>query len=158
MILGTIKKEEMKVPGIFYPEDMDYKQEPSDVKTEITMEDEATEKINNKFKCDLCSKQYSNKYNLSRHKADTHRNSYRCSKCSKLFSTNQYFKLHTKTCVLAKKHRCQVCQKNFSTVWSLKRHIDCTHGEKQFVCNVCFKAYGTKSLLIRHQSINKHNL
>lgn len=83
------------------------------------------------YKCDFCSKSFSRKDNLERHKL-THSN-------EKLFS-------------------CDICQKSFSRRSYLSVHRRIHTGEKPFVCDRCGFAFSRKDHLLKHKRANEGQL
>ncbi|CAI9732998.1 zinc finger protein 470 [Octopus vulgaris] len=80
------------------------------------------------YQCDICSKNFSRRDNLERHKS-THFN-------EKLYS-------------------CDICQKSFSRKSYLRVHHRIHTGEKPFVCDRCGFAFSRKDHLLKHKKNNQ---
>ncbi|KAL1514134.1 hypothetical protein ABEB36_003444 [Hypothenemus hampei] len=82
------------------------------------------------FSCDICSKNYSSKYSLTRH-----------------------LKVHSD----AEELKCQVCFKTFSRAADVKRHLTAHTGEKPYTCNICSCSFTQSGRLAAHMR-QKHKI
>ena len=75
------------------------------------------------FKCDFCDKHFSNKFNLNRHKTESHEKlrDFKCPHCMKHFTNRSTLTYHirTHTQIL----QCHLCEKIFKTHGTLNDHL-----------------------------------
>ena len=99
------------------------------------------------FVCNICSKAFTLKHNLTRHIASAHNNKkYECTLCEKSFLRKDYLRdhrlsVHNKTTEVT----CSKCGKTFARVYSMRRHqkICCR-------CKQCSKQFESVSSLKEH--------
>ena len=100
------------------------------------------------FVCNICSKAFTLKHNLTRHIASAHNNNkkYECMLCEKSFLRKDYLRdhrlsVHNKTTEVT----CSKCGKTFARVYSMRRHqkICCR-------CKQCSKQFESVSSLKEH--------
>lgn len=112
------------------------------------------------YRCDLCHKRFSRKYNLLKHlQSHSGDRPFACHLCSKCFKSKQnlevHYRVHSARSMLL--HTCNICQENFSTKIRLTRHKIREHsGYRPFTCHVCRKPFIFKSQLTSH--VKEHNI
>ena len=116
----------------------------------------------NAFNCNFCSKNFPNKFHLTRHMQTAHKNKRLiCPQCPKSFS-----QLLTLTTHIKKKHKspvidvpnnqlkCDICQVATNSKLEMQRHVD-SHltNSKLFHCKICpDKVYTHSNNLSRHMT------
>ena len=80
---------------------------------------------------------------------------YRCEYCSKCFSRRDNLERHKLTHLNEKLFSCDVCQKSFSRRSYLSVHRRIHTGEKPFVCDRCGFAFSRKDHLLKHKKANE---
>ena len=97
------------------------------------------------FGCDICSKEFSPKYNLDRHlKVHSGKKPFKCDICEKQFTW--------RGCL--QPFKCEVCKKQFTYKGSLQRHSRIHSGEKPVKCEVCNKQFSRQEGLQHHSIIH----
>ena len=138
-----------------------------------------TQKEENNFKCDICSKLFNTSGQLIMHnrkhtvkklykrkicekffitisaltshgRTHTGEKPYICKICNKQFSERGSLSRHTRVHTGEKPFKCKVCNKDFTQRISLKGHIITHTGEKPFKCKICEKSFTTSSILTIH--------
>ena len=115
--------------------------------------------IGERFKCDKCDKDFSQKAHLRTHRA-SHEKSYnlpsKCNQCGKMYQTVEGLKRHIKSMHSEKQLECGECEKRFSTIGNLNEHKKAVHVLKSLKCDQCKYRSKTNKDLKKH--INKvHN-
>lgn len=112
---------------------------------------------NERFECDICGAQFSQKGSINVHKKFVHerkRGDFICHICSKAFRDK--YKLTTHVRVTHDKillHKCPECGKSFGNNTAVKNHIITVHSaEKMFTCQFCGKKFASASNKITHES------
>nr|XP_012146911.1 PREDICTED: zinc finger protein 271-like isoform X2 [Megachile rotundata] len=117
-----------------------------------------------KFKCELCSKLFSQKSKLLTHRlSHSSQRPFKCSDCEKAYSTksklNAHVRLHTKTNV----HSCKLCNKVFAYPSYLREHekthdqdngIANNEGGQSFECSACKKRFRSLKNLRAHERLH----
>ena len=118
-------------------------------------------KIKKSFKCDLCSKEYSDKSTLNRHIKVVHKQlkPIQCKQCN--FRCHQNYILDKHVDLVHKKlkpFKCSFCNHETGLKENMLAHINYVHKKlKRYPCSHCDKGFSTKHRLIKHlESI--HNL
>ncbi|XP_028300531.1 zinc finger protein 79-like [Gouania willdenowi] len=107
------------------------------------------------FRCKFCSKCFLRNAGLKLHLAlHTEEKRFRCDVCSKCFSRKTYLQKHTSVHTGEKPFMCSICEKSFRRNYSLKLHMTIHTGEKPFVCNICKKCFRLKRDLTLHMSVH----
>ncbi|XP_034179193.2 uncharacterized protein LOC117603804 [Osmia lignaria lignaria] len=117
-----------------------------------------------KFKCELCSKLFSQKSKLLTHRlSHSNQQPFKCSDCEKAYSSksklNAHMRLHTKTNV----HSCKLCDKVFAYPSYLREHVK-THKQRDgitsneggqfFECSTCKKRFRLLKNLKAHERLH----
>ncbi|XP_043247893.1 zinc finger protein 761-like [Colletes gigas] len=117
-----------------------------------------------KYKCEVCSKLFSQRSKLLTHQlSHSGQQPFKCQNCEKAYSSksklNAHMRLHTKTNV----HRCKVCDKIFAYPSYLREHMK-THkrdtndagneGSKSFECVNCKKRFRLLKNLKAHERLH----
>ncbi|XP_069671234.1 zinc finger protein 235-like [Periplaneta americana] len=106
-------------------------------------------------KCDVCSKYFSNCYNLKTHKRlHTGEKRFKCDVCGKLFAQLCYLRAHLRVHTGEKPFQCDLCGKCFTQSGKLKVHKRLHSGEKPFKCDICGKCYVQFGNLKHHQRLH----
>jgi len=114
----------------------------------------------NNFKCDVCHKQFTRNYSLTRHMKDAHKiektceKIYTCDECNTTFTYRSAFFKHKRNHIIEKPHICDVCNKAFKKISNLNCHKKIHTGEKPHICDVCNKAFSKNSDLTRHKRVH----
>jgi len=105
------------------------------------------------FRCDECSKCFSQNSSLKRHRNQIHKDHkpFRCTSCNSAFSRLEQLKLHTQTHTGMKGHQCTYCGKLFSQISNMKSHALIHTGDKKFKCKKCEQCFRRLDNLKRHE-------
>ncbi|XP_077294178.1 uncharacterized protein LOC143916806 [Arctopsyche grandis] len=108
-----------------------------------------------KLHCDICSKSFTTKQNLSVHiGSHTGLKPYKCDICSKSFTSKRNLSVHIGSHTGVKPHKCDICSKSFTTKQLLSRHMGIHTGLKPHKCDICSKSFTMKYHLSRHMGIH----
>uniref|UniRef100_A0A8C5DJQ7 Gastrula zinc finger protein XlCGF48.2-like n=1 Tax=Gouania willdenowi TaxID=441366 RepID=A0A8C5DJQ7_GOUWI len=107
------------------------------------------------FRCDVCSKCFSQKSFLVLHMmAHTGEKPLTCDVCGKCFHRKGALQLHIRVHKREKHFKCEVCSKFFSRHTNLKSHMTVHTGEKPYRCEVCSKCFGRRNYLKSHMTVH----
>ncbi|CAH2296905.1 zinc finger 366 [Pelobates cultripes] len=106
-----------------------------------------------RWKCPMCEKSYTSKYNLVTHiLGHSGIKPHACTRCGKLFKQLSHLHTHMLTHQGTRPHKCQVCQKAFTQTSHLKRHM-MQHSEvKPYNCTICGRGFAYPSELKVHET------
>ena len=95
-----------------------------------------------RFKCDLCTKAFENKYSLALHKkTHTDEKLYECEICKKAFSSISALTCHKRVHTGENPFECEICEKTFSDSSALASHKRILTGEQPYECEICKKTF-----------------
>lgn len=111
---------------------------------------------NNKFKCEICSRLFSQKSKLEAHQAIHNRKKpFACAHCSKCYSSKSKLAAHTRLHTQVNIHKCNICQKIFSYPSYLTEHMK-THNAESGDRKVMFECIECKKQFYSAKSYKKH--
>ncbi|KAM3939567.1 zinc finger protein 366 [Leptodactylus fuscus] len=106
-----------------------------------------------RWKCPMCDKSYTSKYNLVTHILGHNGiKPHACSRCGKLFKQLSHLHTHMLTHQGTRPHKCQVCNKAFTQTSHLKRHMMQHSDVKPYNCRICGRGFAYPSELKVHES------
>lgn len=105
----------------------------------------------NLYKCNLCDREFNEEFYLKMHMG-THTGNrvYSCGVCRAEFPSNHDLKMHVKTHSPSLLHTCTVCGKSFSKACVLRQHKKCHSGQRPHKCSVCEKTFIHRHHLTMH--------
>ena len=114
-------------------------------------------KVTEKWKCDICDKEYSRKSHLKLHKDRAHFGiRYSCPNCKHRATTAANLKIHIKSKHEGVKIPCNLCDHQAYDKSSLSGHIKRVHNTfKAYQCNFCDFKTNLKKYLTTHET-NSH--
>lgn len=90
------------------------------------------------WECDTCSKMFTTKYFLKKHKRlHSGEMPYKCKICDKSFTFQQSYHKHRLYHKDDKPHTCATCGRSFKELSTLHNHERIHTGEKPFACETC---------------------
>ncbi|XP_052461036.1 zinc finger protein 366 isoform X2 [Carassius gibelio] len=105
-----------------------------------------------RWKCRMCEKSYTSKYNLITHiLGHSGIKPHGCKLCGKLFKQLSHLHTHMLTHQGSRPHKCQVCHKAFTQTSHLKRHMMQHSDVKPYSCGVCGRGFAYPSELRAHE-------
>ncbi|CAG7726552.1 unnamed protein product, partial [Allacma fusca] len=138
--------------------------------------------ISSSYKCDMCGKSFSNKYNVVRHKKNVHaiieEESKGATDCDNLqgdhenlvkSQADEYYSANMKNsekpnseasnlvCSIESIFECPQCAKSFASYSGLHHHSKVHTRSKEFPCHLCSKTFNRRTKLIQHGE-KHHNL
>ncbi|KAM4650994.1 zinc finger protein 574-like isoform 2-T5 [Discoglossus pictus] len=108
------------------------------------------------FQCPQCSKEFSTRLRMVRHKRVVHalERKHKCSICAKNFKKRVHLRNHVRTHTGERPFQCADCGKTFGSLANLTRH-NLTHtGEKPYRCEVCGRGFTQSSNLQQHRTLH----
>ncbi|XP_068104375.1 zinc finger protein 366 [Hyperolius riggenbachi] len=106
-----------------------------------------------RWKCPMCDKSYTSKYNLVTHiLGHSGIKPHACSRCGKLFKQLSHLHTHMLTHQGTRPHKCQVCNKAFTQTSHLKRHMMQHSDVKPYNCRICGRGFAYPSELKVHEA------
>ncbi|EDV44300.1 uncharacterized protein Dana_GF16090 [Drosophila ananassae] len=107
------------------------------------------------WECDVCSKSFTTKYFLKKHKRlHTGEMPYTCEICARTFTFQQSYHKHLLYHSEVKPHVCIVCGRAFKELSTLHNHQRIHSGEKPFKCEVCGKCFRQRVSFLVHTRIH----
>ncbi|XP_055536249.1 transcription factor grauzone-like isoform X2 [Wyeomyia smithii] len=109
-----------------------------------------------RFHCDICNKNYNDKYYLDLHNQKKHNTEiekpFKCDKCGQNFVREYLLKAHATTHVQAE---CVICHKILANASTLRTHILNMHSDdSKHICDSCGQEFRTKLAMERHIKIH----
>ncbi|KAG5866533.1 hypothetical protein JTB14_004171 [Gonioctena quinquepunctata] len=110
---------------------------------------------NKQWECDVCSKMFTTKYFLKKHKRlHTGEMPYCCALCNKSFTFQQSYHKHMLYHSSEKPHVCNECGRAFKELSTLQNHARIHSGERPFVCETCGKSFRQRVSYLVHRRIH----
>nr|XP_013116421.1 unnamed protein product [Stomoxys calcitrans] len=107
------------------------------------------------WECDVCSKAFTTKYFLKKHKRlHTGEMPYTCEICGRTFTFQQSYHKHLLYHSDEKPHVCATCGRAFKELSTLHNHERIHSGEKPFKCDVCGKSFRQRVSFLVHTRIH----
>ncbi|XP_075145185.1 uncharacterized protein LOC142220123 [Haematobia irritans] len=107
------------------------------------------------WECDVCSKAFTTKYFLKKHKRlHTGEMPYTCEICGRTFTFQQSYHKHLLYHSDEKPHVCSTCGRAFKELSTLHNHERIHSGEKPFKCDVCGKSFRQRVSFLVHTRIH----
>ncbi|KAG8598530.1 hypothetical protein GDO81_002643 [Engystomops pustulosus] len=106
-----------------------------------------------RWKCPMCEKSYTSKYNLVTHiLGHSGIKPHACTRCGKYFKQLSHLHTHMLTHQGTRPHKCLVCNKAFTQTSHLKRHMMQHSDVKPYNCRICGRGFAYPSELKVHES------
>ncbi|GJQ67333.1 hypothetical protein Trydic_g8231 [Trypoxylus dichotomus] len=124
---------------------------------DISRSNDKSDKTNDgkQWVCDVCSKQFTTKYFLKKHKRlHTGEMPYYCAQCNKSFTFQQSYHKHMLYHSSEKPHLCSECGRAFKELSTLHNHERIHSGERPFVCETCGKSFRQRVSYLVHRRIH----
>ena len=103
------------------------------------------------FKCNLCNREFNEEFYLKMHMGThTGKRVYSCGVCGAGFPSSHDLKMHVKTHSPSLLHTCDVCGKSFSKACVLRQHKKGHSGERPHKCDKCEKTFIHRHHLTMH--------
>ncbi|RZC32694.1 hypothetical protein BDFB_004146 [Asbolus verrucosus] len=110
---------------------------------------------NKQWECDVCSKMFTTKYFLKKHKRlHTGEMPYFCAQCNKSFTFQQSYHKHMLYHSSEKPYVCNECGRAFKELSTLQNHARIHSGERPFGCESCGKRFRQRVSYLVHQRIH----
>ncbi|KAF5274091.1 hypothetical protein FQR65_LT04489 [Abscondita terminalis] len=115
------------------------------------------------FSCRQCNREFTRKYHLDRHIAQTGcngtpRNEFQCQVCQKVFSRKDnlrdHLRAHAGEIKKKKLIECQYCKKAFRGSAMLVMHLRTHTGEKPYACDLCPKRFPSSGAMKKHRRMH----
>ncbi|XP_056395732.1 zinc finger protein 366 [Hyla sarda] len=152
---NTIHPADDAVSKATIQEQDDNKHKVERVDVNIQIDDSFYVEVGNqkRWKCPMCEKSYTSKYNLVTHiLGHSGIKPHACSRCGKLFKQLSHLHTHMLTHQGTRPHKCQVCNKAFTQTSHLKRHMMQHSDVKPYNCRICGRGFAYPSELKVHKS------
>ncbi|KAJ8951832.1 hypothetical protein NQ318_019807 [Aromia moschata] len=110
---------------------------------------------NKQWECDVCSKMFTTKYFLKKHKRlHTGEMPYCCTLCNKSFTFQQSYHKHMLYHSSEKPYVCNECGRPFKELSTLQNHARIHSGERPFGCETCGKRFRQRVSYLVHRRIH----
>ncbi|KAJ8916158.1 hypothetical protein NQ315_016297 [Exocentrus adspersus] len=110
---------------------------------------------NKQWECDVCSKMFTTKYFLKKHKRlHTGEMPYCCTLCNKSFTFQQSYHKHMLYHSSEKPYMCNECGRAFKELSTLQNHARIHSGERPFGCETCGKRFRQRVSYLVHRRIH----
>ena len=113
----------------------------------------AVQDLYSSLKCNICTMAFNSSKELKLHKMQSHEKQSTCQVCSKQFSNKYSLKTHERIHSADNPYKCTLCGKGFTQNSNLKDHERIHSGEKPFICTVCGKDFNNKSNFHNHLTL-----
>lgn len=112
------------------------------------------------FQCEICQKNFTNKFTLRRH-LELHESArdHKCSECGKGFATEQRRKVHERMVHHDVDRICDQCGKQVHGVYALRQHLLGHKGveKRKYSCDQCGTQLTSNASLKRHKEQKHHD-
>ena len=114
--------------------------------------------------CSYCLKLFADNYRRKNHEKIIHqqiKGSFKCNMCTKTYTNQDALNYHVRKHVEPVQITCADCGKQFVSEKGFKLHKDIVHGDggmKSFQCNECDKAFSSYSNLNRHMKCKHQDI
>ncbi|KAH3875534.1 uncharacterized protein LOC127869422 [Dreissena polymorpha] len=105
----------------------------------------------NPYRCQHCSREFSQYNNLRRHLRVHREKLYRCEVCDREFNEEFYLNMHMSTHTGKRVYSCGVCSAGFSSSHELKIHVKSHSPSQLHSCDVCGKSFSKACVLRQHK-------
>ncbi|OCT72982.1 zinc finger protein 574 [Xenopus laevis] len=108
------------------------------------------------FKCPVCSKEFSTRLRMVRHKHVVHavELKHKCTVCRKHFKQKFHLQNHMLTHTGERPFHCTDCGKDYRSISSLRCHQLTHNGTKPYRCDFCGKGFTQMSNLKQHRTLH----
>ncbi|XP_053699420.1 zinc finger protein 208-like [Sabethes cyaneus] len=108
------------------------------------------------FECDICATIFNSPGARRRHKIRKHTSEKKfvCDICGYAFHTKDQLTGHLKVHSSERPHRCSVCGKGFLAPYMLARHMLTHSNERTFKCDICGKSFKSNGGFHNHRKIH----
>lgn len=137
-----------------------YSDQVSIISTTVISQEPPEISKNSRFKCETCSRLFSQKSKLVAHQVSHSRKKpFECINCGKSYSSRSKLTAHSRLHTQTNVHRCDICQKIFSYPSYLADHMKC-HDTKRvkttasFECAQCKKQFNFAKSYKRHMKFH----
>lgn len=110
----------------------------------------ALSKKDKRFTCQLCGKNFCNKFSLTRHKWSHSKTTTTCKYCNKIFKNRESRQRHEKMHEEGNRYQCHLCDKSYVSSTSHAAHVRKHTGECPYKCSECNATFYLLSSFERH--------
>lgn len=113
--------------------------------------------VKTEFKCNICNKVFSTKWNLKQHRwihACRSTKPYKCKVCTSAFVRESDYITHMNIHKSIKPFTCDYCGRQFSRKYNWLRHTREHELPKKFKCNICSKQFHRAYYLTEHSRVH----